>query len=50
MFGKVIKNYLMKSIYNYFWSHFSAYRASYSTQHVLLHLIEEYKANLQERS
>ena len=37
--GKVMKNYLMKSMD-------SAYRPSYSTQHVLLRLIDEWKTNL----
>ena len=41
IFGKVIKNYLIKSMDNHFSPYFSAYRASYSTQHVLLRLIEE---------
>ena len=36
----------MKSLDNYFSPYLSAYRASYSTQHVLLHLIEEWKTNL----
>ena len=34
-----MKNYLMKSMD-------SAYRPSYSTQHVLLRLIDEWKTNL----
>ena len=46
IFGKVIKNYLMKSMDNFFSPYLSAYRASYSTQHVLLRLIEEWKTNL----
>ena len=44
--GKVIKNYLMKNMNNFFSPYLSAYRASYSTQHVLLDLIEEWKTNL----
>ena len=44
--GKVIKNYLMKSMNIFFSPYLSAYRASYSTQHVLLGLIEEWKTNL----
>ena len=40
MFGKVIENYLMKRMDNYFSPNLSAYRASYSTQHVLLSLIK----------
>ena len=36
----------MKTLDNYFSPYLSAYRASYSTQHVLLHLIEEWKTNL----
>ena len=31
---------------NYFSPHLSAYRASYSTQHVLLRFIEEWKTNV----
>ena len=31
---------------NYFLPHLSAYRTSYSTQHVLLRSIEEWKTNL----
>ena len=46
IFGKVIKNYLMKSMDNNFSPYVSAYRASYSTQYVLLRLIEEWKTNL----
>ena len=46
IFGKVIKNYLMKSMDNFSSPYLSAYRASYSTQHVLLRLIEEWKTNL----
>ena len=46
IFVKVIKNYLMKSMDNYFSPHLSEYRASYSTQDVLLRLIEEWKTNL----
>ena len=42
----VIKNYLMKSMDNCFSSHLSAFRAFYSTQHVLLRLIKEWKTNL----
>ena len=41
IFGKVIKIYLMKSMDNFFLPYLSAYRASYSTQYVLLRLIEE---------
>lgn len=37
--GKVMKNYLMKSMD-------SAHRPPYSTQHVLLRLIDEWKTNL----
>ena len=36
----------MKSTDNFFSPHPSAYRASYSTQHVCLRLIEEWKTNL----
>ena len=36
----------MKRIDNFFSPYLSAYRASYSTQHVLLRLIEEWKRNL----
>ena len=46
IFGKAIKNCLMKSMNNFFSTYLSAYRASYSTQHVLLCLIEEWKTNL----
>ena len=46
IFGKVIKDYLMKSMDKFFSPYLSAYRASYSTQHVLLPLIEEWKTNL----
>ena len=58
IFGKFIKNYLMKVSLSFvsvsfkvsaslsFVSHLSVYRASYSTQHVLLRLIEEWKINL----
>ena len=46
IFCKVIKNYLIKSMDNFFSPFLSAYRASYSTQHVLLRLIEEWKTNL----
>ena len=41
IFGEVVKNYLMKSMDNYFSLHLSAYRASQSTQDVLLRLIEK---------
>ena len=37
----------MKSLDNYFSPHLSACRASYSTQHALLRLIEEWKTNLE---
>ena len=47
---KLIKNIWQdyQKLFNekYFSPHLSAYRASYSTQHVLLHLIEEWKTNL----
>ena len=46
IFGKVIKIYLMKSMDNFFLPYLSAYRASYSRQHVLLRLIEEWKIHL----
>ena len=46
IFGRVIKNYLMKSTDNFFSPYLSTCRASYSTQHVLLRLIEEWKTNL----
>ena len=46
IFGKVIKNNLMKSIDNFFSPYLSAYRAYYSKQQVLLHLIEDWKTNL----
>ena len=46
IFGKVIKNYLIKSMDNFFSPYLSAYRASYNTQHVRLCLIEEWKTNL----
>ena len=46
IFRKVIKNYLIKSMDNYFLPHLSACRASYSTQYVLLRLIGEWKTNL----
>ena len=46
IFGKVIKNYFIKSMDNFFSPYLSAYRASYSTPHVLLRLIEEWKTNL----
>ena len=46
IFDKVIKNYLKKSMDYYFSPHLSAYRASYSTQHVLLRLIEEWQTSL----
>ena len=36
----------MKSMDNYFSPYLSAYKASYSTQHVLQRLIEEWKTNL----
>ena len=36
----------MKSMDNFFSLHLSVYRASYSTQHVLLRLIEGWKTNL----
>ena len=36
----------MKSMDDFFLPHFSAYRAYYSTQHVLLCLIKEWKTNL----
>ena len=36
----------MKSMDNFFSPHLSVYRASYSTQHALLRLIEEWKTNL----
>ena len=41
IFGKIITNYIIKSMDNYF----SAYKAPYNTQ-VLLRLIEQWKANL----
>ena len=47
LFAKVNTNYLMKSINNCFSPHLSAYIASYSTQHVLLRLMEEWKTNLE---
>ena len=46
IFAKVIKNDLMKFMDNFFSPDLSAYRVSYSTQHVLLRLIEEWKTNL----
>ena len=46
IFGMVIKNYLMKSMDNYFSPHLSPFRASYSTQHIVLCLVEEWKTNL----
>ena len=49
MFGKVIQNYLMKSMNNYFSPDLIAYGASHSTQHVLLRLIEEWKTNLDSK-
>ena len=42
-FGKVVKNYLMKSMDNYNLPHLSVYRVSYSTHHMLLRLIAEWK-------
>ena len=38
-----MKDYLMKSMDNCFSPHLSAYRSSCSTQHGILHLIDEWK-------
>ena len=40
---------LTYSLTYYFAPHLSAYRASYSTEHVLLHLIEEWKTNFDNK-
>ena len=40
---------LTYSVTYYFAPHLSAYRASYSTEHVLLHLIEEWKTNFDNK-
>ena len=46
IFGKVVKNYLMKSMDNYFLPYLSAYRVSYNTQHVQTNLDNNFAAGV----
>ena len=46
LFKAVIKNQLVLYLENFFSSFLSAYRENYSTQHVLIRLVEEWKKHL----
>ena len=46
LFKAVIKNQLVLYLENIFSSFLSAYRENYSTQHVLIRLVEEWKKHL----